>query len=292
MLLVLLWIVALLLWSFTRLAATFRFAEAVSSVIFLVLLWPWIRGPYLLYTRGSLPLCANFVVQHSDAEVFEFPHNYISSLDKLGFEFAGLLAQDSAQIRPKLRIAMYVHPVNRDSAQAARMESRRGIIYVLVFKTRFNDGFAFETSNNFTARIFPQNQEFPVFRFPMMRSELDLYRIHQALKERFSATRSPIVGGGVEELNEFVAQAEAAHRRNASLDYKLSEAGDRYVFTLRGAIRCAWLLTWPVKPTRQMRAERKAMAIAEELGLPIHPKFGCLEDSFRERVRLRTKHDS
>ena len=178
--------------------------------------------------------------KHLYAEVFEFPHNYISSLDKLGFEFAGLLAQDSAQIRPKLRIAMYVHPVNRDSAQAARMESRRGIIYVLVFKTRFNDGFAFETSNNFTARIFPQNQEFPVFRFPMMRSELDLYRIHQALKERFSATRSPIVGGGVEELNEFVAQAEAAHRRNASLDYKLSEAGDRYVFTLRGAIRCAW----------------------------------------------------
>lgn len=152
---------------------------------------------------------------------------------------------------------------------------------MLVFKARFKDGFAFETSNSRTAPIFRPDPQFPFFRFPQIRFHADLYRIHQKIKERFTTNRCPVVANKSEELNDFLIRAEKLHERNAARDYKLNAAGDRYIFTLRGAIRRAWLQTWPVKPIRALRVQSKAMKTALELGLPIHPKFGRLQDSLR-----------
>ncbi len=292
LLLILLWIFALLAWGFTTLVFALRFFEAISSIVLVVVLWPWVRGPYLLYKRGRLPRHARYAVQPTPPEAFNFFSSDLKALAGLGFEFAGVLTKESTPIRPSLplasrpqvQLAMYIHPTNKDSAQVARVGSLSREIHTLVFKTRFDDGFAFETSSSFTAPVFPPDPEFPVFRFAPLRYRPDLYRIHQKLKERFSTTRRAVIGDRSTELAEFVARAEKVHQRIAATDYKLSEAGDRYVFTARGAIRRAWLRTWPVDLIRQMRTQRKAMKTAEEFGLRINPKLGRLEDSVRSVV--------
>jgi len=178
------------------------------------------------------------------------------------------------------RLELFVHEDNKDSAQLATIESGLGTIHLLVFKARFDDGFAYETSDGHTAPVFKPDPNYRVFRFPDVRSTRDLYRLHCKLKEQFVSGHRPTMADKDGELAEFSARAGATHQRHAqSGDYKLSPAGDCYIYTWRGAIRHAWLLAWPVKSFRSMRLHRKGMKTAEELGLPIHPKFGCLQES-------------
>src|SRR5579859_110475 len=219
LLLLFLWISALLLWSFTRLAGLLLPVEVLSAIVFVVLLWPWVRGPYLLYTRHSLPLRAGFEVRSTNFEAGDFKGSV--ELHKMGFEFASIVSANSVPGHRKVEAAIYVHPGNKDSAQLGRIATRVGPLNVMVFKTRFDDGSAFETSNSHTAPIFRPDPQFQVFRFPQIRSRADLYRIHQKLKERFAATRRPVITDKAEELAEFIARAEIVHLRNAERDYKL-----------------------------------------------------------------------
>jgi hypothetical protein len=59
------------------------------------------------------------------------------------------------------------------------------------FKARFADSFAFESSNSYVALIVRPDSRFPVFRFPAVRSILDLYRLHRKITELLAL--SPIV---------------------------------------------------------------------------------------------------
>lgn len=281
LLLLLLWLLVVLAWGFTKLPEVFLLFKIISAIVFLVLLWPWIRGPYLLYTRGWRSPHATFEVRAVGPEEVGFSDNVASSLKKLGFEFAGILTKDVGSDRPTVEITIYVHPLNRDSAQVGRVTTRSRTVDVLVFKTRFDDGFAFETSNSGIPAILLANPQCPIFRFPQIRQRADLYRIHQKIKEQFATDRHPVIGSKSEELSEFVVQAEKIHQRNAARDYKLNAAGDRCVYKVRGAIRHAWLHTWPVDFIRKMRVEYRAVKKAAELGLRINPKLGGLADPNR-----------
>lgn len=283
LLLLLLWFLIFLLWIFTERTEALLLFEIISAIVFAILLWPWIRGPYRLYKRSWLPPHADFKVQSTAFSTIDFSGTVLEPLHRLGFEFAGLLSKDFVLDRPVVQIAFYIHPTSQDSAQVARIMTRSKIIHTVIFKTRFDDGFAFETGLTNTAPLFRSDPQFPVFRFPQLRSRADLYRIHCKLKERFTTNRSPVIADKSAEMAKFIARAEKVHQRNVERDYKLNPAGDRYVYTLRGAIRRAWLMTWPVRAIREMRVESKAMKLAAELGLPINPKFGCLEESIRQR---------
>ena len=175
---------------------------------------------------------------------------------------------------------------NMDTAQLAKIRTRLGPKYICVFETRFQDGFILECSNASSLEMFAPDSTHRVFRFPQLRFPLDLYRIHQRLRERFSVDRRAILGSTTEELEHYLARAETIHQRIAATDYKLDKDCDRYVYTIRGAIRHAWLLTWPVKDIRRLRVEARAMKTADDLGLPIHPKFGRLRESVRSEIEL------
>lgn len=278
----------LLIWSASFVAWLPSHAEVaslsfkfLSPVVVAVLTWPWVRGPYLLYTRHALPLRRGYLGLVTNAVPPEFKNHVSDSIEKLGFKPASVLTSNSFLTRVSVQVMMYVHPGNRDSAQVGHITKSSGVLPVLVFKSRFADGFAFETSNSRSARIFPSDPDFPVFRFPQLRSVSDVYRLHRRIKQDLETCRVPVISDAEQELREFVSRAEVVHQRNVSRDYVLD--GDRYRLTLRGAIRRAWLMTWPIKIYRHMRVEREGMKKAAELGLPIHPIFGCLQESARRR---------
>lgn len=274
LLLLLLWAGTVLVSMFVRPLGLKLLVEILSSVVFVVLLWPWVRGPYLLYTRGWLSLHSRFEPTAQDPDDGSIWSE--DSVQALGFQRVGVLSK-SDRVRTEVKI--FLHPGTGDSAQIARIFRRSGVLYALVSKSRFDDGFAFETSNSHTPHLFIPDPHFPVFRFPQLRSVADLYRIHQKLRERFTSTHVPCTPEASEELSHFITRAETAHQRIAKQGYKLDTAGARYAFTLKGAIRMAWLRTWPIDQIRMVRMEARAMKTAEQLGLPIHPKFGCLLES-------------
>jgi len=262
----------------------FEIASAAASAFFL---WPFVEGPYLLYKRHSQPLDAPFRVFAGPLKS-EFPQYRIRGLLEIGFEFAGQLVQGTHGRNVAVQMQMFIHPANTDSAHLVKVLSGLRTVELLVFKSRFDDGFAFETSDSRTAPIFSPDPNYRVFRFPSLRSTSDLYRLHRRIKDGFSLARRPVLARGDDELMEFIARAEVVRQRHAhSGDYKLGPAGDRYVYTLWGAILHGWLHAWPIKSFRTLRVESRGMKMAKELGLPIHPKFGRLEESVRNFTPTR-----
>jgi hypothetical protein len=60
------------------------------------------------------------------------------------------------------------------------------------FKARFDDRFAFKDSNSHVAQIVRPEPRFQVFRFPAVRSNLDLHRLHRKIKELFALSHRPL----------------------------------------------------------------------------------------------------
>jgi len=259
----------------------FKIASAAAVVFFL---WPFIQGPYLLYTRHMFPLHQEFRVVPGRAD--PSPQGFrISHLENLGFTFAGQLVQDPGKRNVALHLEIYIHPQNQDSVQVAEIVSGLAKHHRIIFKSRFENGSAFETSNGYIPSPFEPDPNYQVFRFPEVHSTGGLYRLHRKRKERFLSSRRPILADSEGELAAFVECAEIAHQRHAqSGHYKLSPSGEHYVYTWEGAIRHAWLLAWPIKSFRTIRISSRAHKLARELGFRINPKLGQLEEIASARV--------
>lgn len=277
------WMFVAVLAAVTRSEVGWRLFEIVSAASLAFFVWPFVQGPYLLYTRHWLPLRADYRIFEGDLKS-EFPEHRIKALSGLGFEFAGYLVQEPGTRNVALRLAVFIHPANKDSAQLAKIVSGLRTVSIVAFKSRFDDGFAFETSDSHTATPFKRDPNYQVFPFPGLRSTNDLYRLHCKIKETFALSRRPVLADKDGEVAEFMARAEVVRQTHAhSGDYKLSPAGDRYFYTWSGAIRHSWLHGWPINFFRTMRVQSRGMKKAEELGLRIHPKFGRLEESLPPR---------
>ena len=274
-----LWAVITIVYVISRSEASWRIFEIVSAAAFVFFGLPFVEGPYRLYRQGLLPLRADYRIFEGPLTP-DIPEYRVWELSYLGFKSTGRLVQEPGKRNVAARIELFVHPANKDSAQVGHIVSGLRNTPVLVFKARFEDGFAFETSNTRSAPVFKPDPNFPVYRFPAVSSAKSLYRLHCKIKEQFALTHGRPIADPDEELNEFIRRAEIVHQRHArSGHYRLSSSGDGYVYTLRGAIRHSWLSAWPVKPLRASRVYSKSMKMADELGLRIHPKFGCLEES-------------
>ena len=274
------WIFFAVLHLISRSETTRHLFEFFSAGSLALLLSRFVLGPYRLYTKGSQPLRSNYRI--FTGTIPDLPKYRVEDLAGLGFQPAGQLVKDGAK-NVSARVAVFVHPSNQDSAQLALVVSGLRTTSMLIFKSRFDDGFAFETSDSNTAPIFAPDPKFPVFRFPPLRSTRDLYRIHRKLKEQFVVNHRPILADSEGELSEFMSREEIARQRYLNGgSFKLAPNGDRFIYTWRGAIRNSYLTSWPVKQLRELGLGRKAMKMADELGLPIHPKLGCLMESLRQ----------
>jgi hypothetical protein len=256
-----------------------RMFEIVSAACLGFFLYPFIDGPSRLHARHILPLRAEYHVVEGQIESSTSSYR-TGHLLGMGFQFAGELVKPVDQRNIAVRVGIFRHEENKDTAQVAQIIGGLRTLPVMSFRTDFQDGFAFGTSDVAGERLFPPDPECPVFRFPNVRSTQDLYRLHCKIKERYLDAHHPALADKDRELARFIARAEVAHQRLAKFgDYHLAPFGEYYRLTWRGAIRQAWSRTWPVKQLGMMRAHSRAMKMAESLGLPINPKLGCVQDS-------------
>lgn len=272
------WAFVAVVFAATKSPAAWQALEIASVCCVAFFVWPFIQGPFLLYARHKVPLRLDWRTVPEQSEALSAQYR-VKDLLGLGFTFAGGLAQ-FGRINVGVRLEMFLHKESRDSAQLARIKTSLKEIDLLVFKCRFVDGFAFETSNGHTAPLFEPDPNYRVFRFPDVRSTPDLYRLHCKLKEQFISANRPTLADEAGELAEFTSRAEISHQRHAQSGvYKLAPVGDCYLYTWKGAIRHACLMAWPIKQFRRMAVHRLGMRTAERIGLPINPKLGRLLES-------------
>jgi hypothetical protein len=252
----------------------FKVASAASAAFFL---WPFIQGPYLLYSRHKVPLHADYRIVNGPDDTS--PQAYrVAHLKNLGFVSAGQIVHNTTQ-NVVLHVEMFLHSQNQDSAQVAEIVGGLRTIHMLAFKSRFEDGFAFETNNGHIPRVFPPDPNYQVFRFPSVRSTADIYHLHRKIKERFLSSHRPLLADSEGELAAFIEHTEGARKRHArSGYYKLAPCGEQYVYTLKGAIRHGWLLAWPIKFFRIIRLDYRAIKVARQFGFRINDKSGRLQD--------------
>jgi hypothetical protein len=286
------WAFVAFLWTITKAPAASRGLAIASVAAVAFFLYPFIEGPIRLHARGKLALHAGYrVAEESTGEglaAAPLAAYREKDLEELGFAYAGRLISPAEQKNIGVVVEIYLHKQNRDSAQLAEIVGGLRSIPVIVFKSRFDDGFAFETNNISRASIFESDPSFPSFCFPAVRSTADLYHLHRKLKEQFLAGHCPMISDNEGELTDFIARAEMRHQRIASCGgYHLSDDRDCYVHTWKGAFWHSWLVAWPVKQIRALRLQSRSLRRAKELGMPINVKLGRVDPS-TGRVRRRT----
>jgi len=232
-----------------------------------VVLWviPILWGAYRLYTSVRRPLQAGW--RRTDADLSgDLRSDWIEQIHGLGFDLGGYLTHSSVDAP---RLALFIDSENRDSAHISRVAGHD----LFVFETRFADGFAFETANTALAPLLPAIPNNPVFRFPQLRLPLDLYRVHQQIKNKMGLGREPVIENADGEIDEFVSRAEVSRSYMMSRDYRQT-AANGYMFRIRGALRHAALLTWPVRSIRYAIFRRKAIDELCGLGFQIDKRTG------------------
>jgi hypothetical protein len=175
------------------------------TVIVGLLLLQYAINCHLLYSRVSHPLHVLWTECGPEARK-HFPEFHFSDLERLGFRLAGYLVKSDGK---RLRYcAIFIHSQNKDSAEVCPSDFLR----LPVFKTRFEDGFAFEVggSGN-TPHQISGGADFPAFNFPQVDSGAELSHLHLLLKRDFSISRLPVIADGTGELREFTRKAEEVH---------------------------------------------------------------------------------
>jgi hypothetical protein len=149
-----------------------------------------LQGPYLLYTKGSLPLRADHRVFEGEIGP-EYPQHRVGAVFGPGFRYAGHWCKSPGE--EMLPSICDVYPPGEPGFGATGAD-RVGPEHnsPAGFKARFDDSFAFESSNSYVALIVRPDSRFPVFRFPAVRSILDLYRLHRKIKELFALSHRPL----------------------------------------------------------------------------------------------------
>jgi len=152
-------------------------------ILSFVLLLAWLRlvarNAYRIYKRVRHPSQADWQMAEADPSQ-RLRADWISELTDMGFELAGYLSKDR-QTRPL--VARLIHHANCDSAYVAQINSSEKNF--LVFKTRFADGFAFETGNTRTPSLISSRPTKSGFQIspnrspcrPVSRSQSDQKRI-------------------------------------------------------------------------------------------------------------------
>jgi len=259
-----LWLVSLVLVLVQTSAASVLLFELASGITVILWVVPVLRVAYRLHTRVRHQIPAGW--HRADVELSkELRSDWMEQVHDIGFNLAGYLTKDRDS-DPCL--ALFINSENRDSAHVSRVAGKD----LLVFKTRFADGFAFETGNTASVPLLPGIPNNPVFRFSQIASPLDLYRVHRLIRGRLGSAREPVISDGEDEIAEFISRAEVVRSHMMSRDYRRQTLDNVYVFTLFGAVRHATLLTWTVKPIRELIFRRKAQKELARLGFRLDKK--------------------
>lgn len=171
-------------------------------------------------------------------------------------------------IQPDRRDAALVSAIFGVSHQAAASQQ----IYYTEFLSRFasDDVSLIQTNNAQSVSAFPDLPNELTFRFPNVKSILQLDRLHQKLVERDAPRARRIVS----LHDQFHGDQEAyirwalvhSYRQQEGTGYLIhDEAGNFWRPTVKGAYLMTWSQLWPMSMMLRQRMKRRARQLLQEL---------------------------
>jgi hypothetical protein len=192
----------------------------------------------------------------------------IPELGNLGFAYLGCYDFGTLSSGTHSYSAFFCNRATSDFASVTVMETTEIAVGYLEFSTQFANGLVLETNTNGLPPLTPENPEHRVFRFPRIESADALYRLHRQLLKKYAPGLWPEAEPKGEELNRFVRVIENFGPRHESIGYmKLTEDGQSYMPTWKGACLMAWRGLWPTSILRRvwqryaMRSELKSLEV-------------------------------
>jgi hypothetical protein len=242
---------------------------------------PYVLGPILIFftLRFRMPP----TVVSVDPRVHPLPtqaRNYLGEaythLTAAGFENRGTILLPDLMPNVKTLFAIYANRATCDLAMSAiivaedTMGGELKTSYV-EFVRRFDDDVVVQTNNSSELSSFRPIPGEHTTKFWGIRDIPRLYRIHQALADRFCERGRPVnqldvnYGGDVQH---YVAQAvlDKSFREQVGTGY-LAEDANGFHPTIPGAVIMTWKELWPIKSIRRWREKQVAQRLLAEIGL-------------------------
>jgi hypothetical protein len=170
-------------------------------------------------------------------------------------------------------ITLCINAATRDKAMAAVMVGQSGgqtrlTARYVEFSTRYADGTILDTNNTSELSSFRPVPEKKTFQLPRVQDPRMLYRVHQALMERFAPGKTKVLPSESDMAVYLRRVFEEDFERQAAMGLlKLSTFDGRYRMTWKGAFVMTWGLLWPMKPLRIAARDRQAAGLLRSLNV-------------------------
>jgi len=190
------------------------------------------------------------------AEVFR---QRMPELKNLGFEHLG--NYDCGSLTPETRsyLAYFANRNTNDFASVCALVTPKKTMSYLEFSTSFANGLNLETNTNATVPLTPESPSHRVWRFPKIGNAEALYRLHRRLLQKYAPRLWPLEATSSHELDRYVSVIENYGPRHRRIGYmRLSEDGQWYELTWKGACLMTWRGLWPTSMICRL-LQRRAM---------------------------------
>jgi hypothetical protein len=258
------------------------FSHAIFSVWFLPIAFVaylivalYIVAPLRVIRKQAMDIQAGF----EPIELPELPTDvcnafYTASqwLAACGFTALGHLRKHRTASGQDSFVSVWVNHSSADSAQiiGIRTPWPTGgvrITTVLAFRTEFSDGTSIFTTNSKSGSVFPPDPRVNGIRCPGIPEVAKLYRVHRALVEQDRAGRTSTLDRVKDPLSRMNDEHRNTHERLIRAGYyRIDEASQRYVPTMKGAYLMTYRLLPPFKQIIRRRKNRKTARTLERLG--------------------------
>lgn len=250
---------------------------AVAFAAMLVL--PYLLGPILLrlnMTQQAHPEVVPFPIDHPGLpeDVREHFDTVTEEMARVGFEPVAGLALPRQMPDVKAVLVMFANRTTKDAAIATaiyadKLDPPLQTSYVEII-SRFRDGRMVQTNNSQQMGAFPMKEGVSTIYFPSVQRADRLYRVHQALADRFARDAVKVLRLDEEFHGDAAAYLTRALREEleGQIDTGymfLSPDGEVFRPTIKGAFLMCWALLFPFKQIRFARRDAKEKRILEEL---------------------------
>jgi hypothetical protein len=264
-------------WLYFRSSVTATQLRGWIVVVAIYVIWPFIRATFVLHKNKREKLHAAYKFVDAEVVLRELWQAALIQVEALGFRRTAFFEKETSHPLVKVFCCILVHPAHGNMAQVVAVKSSLRNRDLIVFNSVFDDGLVLETSNGHEPPVFRKKAKFMTLRFPRQRILVDQYILHRRLVEELAQSRKLLTATPDQMVDDFLANAEKIHAMNMDpREYKLSESSDCYRYTWRGAIRTAFLRTWPVVAFRRNNLYAEADEVLKRLGFQVD-KLGGLQ---------------
>jgi hypothetical protein len=193
----------------------------------------------------------------------------VPHLQALGFQCVGCSDFGKLSMETRTIVVSFTHAQTQELANIWVSLAAGAASSYLEFCTLTSGGISLETSSNGILPLAPENPENRVFRFPEISQVAELHRVHRRIVAKYADATWIQPEQQSSRIGRITRTVANYGPRLCKLGYlQLSENGESYGLTWKGAFRVAWSGMWPVSAMRRSMARYRMQS--ELRSLEIH----------------------